>query len=125
MSRSLKGPVVVAGRSLHQVHFGPRDAAYGPVPVVSYAYVEVSGVEVLKVLVEGHKTLHVDGERERESDVRGSREADVIRCCFGPVTRLSLADKAGRKENEDIREFNFRNFLFLLRESTRGISSSP
>lgn len=59
-SFSLKSPVVVVGHSFHQVHFGPRDAAYGPVPVVSYTHVEVSGVKVLKVLVEGHEVLHMD-----------------------------------------------------------------
>lgn len=61
-SFSLKCPVVVLGRPPHQVHFGTRDTAYGPVPVVPYTHVEVSGVEVLKVLVEGHKVLHKDEE---------------------------------------------------------------
>lgn len=64
MSFSLKSPVVVTGGSLHQVHFGPRDAAYGPVPVVSYTHVEVSGVKVLEILVERHKVLHMDESRE-------------------------------------------------------------
>lgn len=64
-SFSLKCPVVVLGRSLHQVHSGPWDAAYGPVPVVPYTHVEVSGVKVLKILVEGHKVLHMDEEREQ------------------------------------------------------------
>lgn len=54
---SLKSPVVVAGRPLHQVHLGARHAADGPVPVVSDAHVQVAGVEVLKVLVERHKVL--------------------------------------------------------------------
>lgn len=68
ISLSLKSPVVVVGRSLHQVHFGPRYAAYGPVPVVSYTHVEVSGVKILKILVEGHKVLHMDKHREREGE---------------------------------------------------------
>lgn len=55
---SLKSPIVVVGDSLHQVHLCSWDAAYGPVPVVSYPHVKVSGVKVLKVLVEGHKVLN-------------------------------------------------------------------
>lgn len=56
----LEGPIVVARGSFHQVHFGSRDAAYGPVPVVTDPHVKVSGVKVLEILVEGHKVLHVD-----------------------------------------------------------------
>lgn len=56
---SLKSPVVVVGHSFHQVHFGPGDAAYGPVPVVSDPHVEVSRVKVLKILVEGNKVLYM------------------------------------------------------------------
>ena len=48
------------GHSLHQVHFGPGHAADGPVPVVPDPHVQISGVEVLEILVEGHKVLHVD-----------------------------------------------------------------
>lgn len=62
-SSSLKSPVVVVGHSLHQVHFGPRHAADGPVPVVPDPHVQISGVEVLEILVEGHKVLHVDKDR--------------------------------------------------------------
>lgn len=58
----LKRPVVVLGRSPHQVHLSTRDAAYRPVPVVPDTHVEVPGVEVLKVLVERHKVLRTDGE---------------------------------------------------------------
>lgn len=68
----LKSPIVVMGNSFHQVHFGPRDAAYGPVPVVSDPHVKVSGVKVLKILVEGHKVLHMDelrGHNEEEQRV--------------------------------------------------------
>lgn len=54
------------GHSLHQVHFGARDAAYGPIPIVSDSHVEVPRVEILKVLVEGHKVLQVDEDREPE-----------------------------------------------------------
>lgn len=63
MSLSLKSPVVVMGCSFHQVHFGPWDAAYGPVPVVSDPHVEVSGVKVLKILVERNKVLEM-GKKE-------------------------------------------------------------
>lgn len=63
-SFSLERPVVVRGRSLQQVHFCPRHTAYGPVPVVPYTHVEVSGVKVLKILVEGHKVLQMDDQRE-------------------------------------------------------------
>lgn len=62
---SLKCPVVVARLSLHQVHFGPGYAADGPVPVVPDPHVQISGVEVLEILVEGHKVLHVDGDRRQ------------------------------------------------------------
>lgn len=53
----LEGPVVVVGNSLHQVHLGAGDAADGPVPVVPDPHVQVAGVEVLKVLVEGDELL--------------------------------------------------------------------
>lgn len=62
---SLKSPVVVVGHSLHQVHFGPGHAADGPVPVVPDAHVQISGVEVLEILVEGHKVLELDGDGGR------------------------------------------------------------
>lgn len=51
------------GHSQHQVHFGPGYAADGPVPVVPDPHVQVSGVEVLKILVEGHEVLHADEDR--------------------------------------------------------------
>lgn len=51
------------GDLLQQVHSGPGNAAEGPVPIVSYPHVQISGVEVLKILVEGHKVLHVDIDR--------------------------------------------------------------
>lgn len=76
----LKRPVVVIGGSFHQVHFGPRDATYGPVPVVSDPHVKVSGVKVLKILVEGHKVLDMEelGERNegelRKAHDTGTRE---------------------------------------------------
>lgn len=54
----LECPVVVVRNSLHQVHFSARDAADGSVPVVSDPHVQVSGVEVLKVLIERDKILH-------------------------------------------------------------------
>lgn len=73
MSFSLKRPVVVEGGSFHQVHFGPRDAADGPVPVVSYAHVEVSGVKVLEILVERHKVLHMVNE---ENIMRGGERGE-------------------------------------------------
>lgn len=57
---SLKSPVVVVGGSFHQIHLGSRDAAYRPVPVVSYPHIKVSGVKVLKILVERYKILHMD-----------------------------------------------------------------
>lgn len=57
MGGLLEAPVVVVGNSLHQVHLGAGDAADGPVPVVSNPHVQVAGVEVLKVLVEGDKFL--------------------------------------------------------------------
>lgn len=57
---SLKSPVVVVGGSFHQIHLGSRDAAYRPVPVVSYPHIEVSGVKVLEILVERYKILHMD-----------------------------------------------------------------
>lgn len=62
---SLKSPVVVMGHSLHHVHFGAGNAADGPVPVVPDAHVQVSGVEVLKILVEGYKVLRADEDREQ------------------------------------------------------------
>lgn len=45
------------GNSLHQVHLGTGDAADGSVPVVSNPHVQVPGVKVFKVLVEGDKLL--------------------------------------------------------------------
>lgn len=51
------------GHSLHQVHFGPGHAADGPVPVVPDPHVQISVVEVLEILVEGHKVLHVGEDR--------------------------------------------------------------
>lgn len=48
------------GDSLHQVHSGPGHAADGPVPVVPDPHVQISGVEVLEILVEGHKVLDLD-----------------------------------------------------------------
>lgn len=55
------------GDPLPEVHFGSWSAAEGPVPVVPDPYVDVPGVEVLKVLVERHKVLQ-----------RGSREDEGI-----------------------------------------------
>lgn len=63
---SLKGPVVVVGDPVHQVHLGSWNAADGPVPVVPYPHVEVPGVKVLKVLVERHKVLK-KGRRQSRS----------------------------------------------------------
>lgn len=63
----LEGPVVVVGNSLHQVHLGPGDAADGPVPVVSDPHVQVPGVKVLKILIEGHKILQ--GRWDRVEDL--------------------------------------------------------
>ena len=50
-------PVVIVGHPLHQVKGGPRQTAYGPVPVVSDPHVQVPRVEVLKVLIHWHKLL--------------------------------------------------------------------
>lgn len=57
MGGLLESPVIVMGNSLHQIHLGAWDAADGSVPVVSNPHVQVTGVEVLKVLVEGDKLL--------------------------------------------------------------------
>lgn len=51
------------GGSVHQVHLGSRNAAYGSVPVVSDAHVEVPGVKVLKVPIKRHKVLCGNGKR--------------------------------------------------------------
>lgn len=56
-SNVLKGPIVVGGNSLDQVHLSTRDATDGSVPVVSNPHVQVPGVKVLKVLIEGNKIL--------------------------------------------------------------------
>lgn len=72
MSVSLKRPVVVAGLPFQQVHFGPGGAAQGPIPVVPNPHVNVSGVEVLKVLVERHKVLQ--GEEPRGNNEGGGAE---------------------------------------------------
>lgn len=52
-----EGPVVVVGHSLQQVKDGPGQAAYGPVPVVPYSHVQISGVKVFKVLIKRNKIL--------------------------------------------------------------------
>lgn len=52
-----KSPVVVIGHPLHQVKHGAWQAAHGPIPVVSHPHVQVSGVKVLKVLIEGYEIL--------------------------------------------------------------------
>lgn len=76
----LKGPVVVRGNPLHQVHLGAGDAADGPVPVVSNPHVQVAGVEVLKVLVEGDKLLRGGKEGGRKEDaVQVSRGVAEVR----------------------------------------------
>ena len=54
------------GNSLHQVHLSTRDAADGSVPVISDSHVQVPGVKVLKVLIEGDKILQ--GEWESVDD---------------------------------------------------------
>lgn len=45
------------GNSLHHVHFGPWDTTDGTVPAVPNACVEVSVVEIFKVLVQWDKVL--------------------------------------------------------------------
>lgn len=52
-----KSPVVVIGHPLHQVKHGAWQAAHGPIPVVSHPHVQVSGVKVLKVLIERYEIL--------------------------------------------------------------------
>lgn len=50
-------PVIVMGNSLHHVHFGPWHTADRTVPAVPNAHVEVSVVEIFKVLVQWDKVL--------------------------------------------------------------------
>lgn len=57
----LEGPIVVVGNSFHQVHLSTRDTADGSVPVVSNPHVQVPGVKILKVLIEGDKILQEQG----------------------------------------------------------------
>lgn len=57
LSNLLKCPVVVMRHSVYQVHLGTRDTADGSVPVVSDSHVQVPGVKVLKILIEGDKIL--------------------------------------------------------------------
>lgn len=53
-------PVIVIRHPLHQVKHRPWQAAYRAVPVVSYPHVQVSGVEVLKVLIKWYKILKAE-----------------------------------------------------------------
>lgn len=62
----LKGPVIVVGNSFHHVHFSTRNTADGPVPVVPDPHVQVPGVKVLKVLIEGDKILQEKEESVEE-----------------------------------------------------------
>ena len=57
-----ESPVVIVRHPLHQVEGGPRQTAYGPVPVVSDPHVQVPRVEVLKVLIHRHKLLESSGK---------------------------------------------------------------
>lgn len=69
-SHLLKGPVIVVGNSFHHVHPRPRNAADGTVPVVPDPHVQVPGVKVLKVLIEGDKILQEEEERVRKAHQR-------------------------------------------------------
>jgi len=67
-SDSRERPVIVMGNSLHHVHFGSRHTANRTVPGVSNAHVEVSGIEVFKVLIQWDKVLkHTKNERKQYS----------------------------------------------------------
>lgn len=65
-----KCPVVVVGHPLHQVEDGSRQAAHGAIPVVSNPHVQVSGVKVLKVLIERYEILRTRKEKMRNQTVR-------------------------------------------------------
>ncbi len=54
------------GYSLHKVHLSTRDTTDGSVPVVPNPHVQVPGVKVLEVLIEGNKILQ--GQYERVND---------------------------------------------------------
>lgn len=60
--------------SFHHVHFGPRHTADWTVPAVSNAHVEVSGVEIFKVLVQRDKVL-----KHIESKLKGKNVSQQIR----------------------------------------------
>lgn len=55
--------------SFHHVHFGPWHAADWTVPAVSNAHVEVSGVEIFKVLVQRDKVLkHIKSTQSKRKE---------------------------------------------------------
>lgn len=58
------------GNSFHHVHPRPRNAADGTVPVVPDPHVQVPGVKVLKVLIEGDKILQEQEEWVRKPHQR-------------------------------------------------------
>lgn len=57
MGDSLKCPVIVIGNSLHYIKLCSGDTADGSVPAISNPHVQVSGVEIFKVLIQRYKIL--------------------------------------------------------------------
>lgn len=53
----LKSPVVVMRNPFDEVHLRPRHAAYGPVPAIPYPHVQISCVEIFKILIKRNKVL--------------------------------------------------------------------
>lgn len=70
-SHSLKGPVVVMGNSFHHVHLSTGNTTNGSVPVVPDPHVQIPGVKVLKVLIEGDKILE---DRRKRNMLRKSHQ---------------------------------------------------
>lgn len=80
-SHLLKGPVVVVGNSFHHVHPSTGNAADGSVPVVSDPHVQVPGVKVLKVLIEGDKILEEKEEHVEEIPLKVFYDRDLVHSC--------------------------------------------
>lgn len=105
-----KGPVVVIGHPLHQVKHGARQAANGTIPVVSHPHVQVSGVKVLKVLIEGYEILRrrrKNNEQLHSETLTGCHKAAVgCQSRKNPKTVVMLqAEKKKQKKPQNIDVF--------------------
>lgn len=90
----LKRPVVVVSYSLYQVHLGTRNTADRAVPVVSDPHVQIPGVKVFKILIEGDKILQKESEKVQT------------------ISNIILTFKLGAISEPDVKQHNMNTNSF-------------